>query len=250
MTLSLPQITAQLDAVLAREPAALAIAIRSAGRQDWPAAAIQRGRRFSLRWCDSMLAMREALCDVEQAEKSNSDDAGLVLMTPLGSHEIAEDIAARLARGRIFQPEGWEIVRQLFGAKEVDARLGRFSWMPQVLVDGAAQGAYAPVANGFLDLETAWRELLQRFLQLDVARPDAGTLLRWTMPVSYTHLDVYKRQALRMSCHIRYAEPRQGQAQSGGQLARECLDLNRELWGEKPEGVPGAFSPQGPPFVP
>ena len=53
--------------------------------------------------------------------------------------------------------------------------------MPQVLVDGAAQGAYAPVANGFLDLETAWRELLQRFLQLDVARPDAGTLLRWTM---------------------------------------------------------------------
>lgn len=181
MTLSLPQITAQLDAVLAREPAALAIAIRSAGKQDWPAAVMQRGRRFSLRWCDSLLAMREALCDVEQADKSNSGDAGLVVLTPLGSHEIAEDIAARLARGRIFQPEGWEIVRQLFGAKEVDARLGRFSWMPQVLVDGAAQGAYAPVANGFLDLETAWRELLQRFLQLDVARPDAGTLLRWTM---------------------------------------------------------------------
>ena len=181
MTLSLPQITAQLDAVLAREPAALAIAIRSAGKQDWPVAVMQRGRRFSLRWCDSMLAMREALCDVEQADKSNSGDAGLVVLTPLGSHEIAEDIAARLARGRIFQPEGWEIVRQLFGAKEVDARLGRFSWMPQVLVDGAAQGAYAPVANGFLDLETAWRELLQRFLQLDVARPDAGTLLRWTM---------------------------------------------------------------------
>lgn len=181
MTISVPQIAAQLDAVLAREPAALAIAIRSASKQDWPDAVMQRGRRFSLRWCDSMLAMREALCDVEQAEKSNGGDAGLVVLTPLGSHEIAEDIAARLARGRVFQPEGWEIVRQLFGAKEVDARLGRFSWMPQVLVDGAAQGAYAPVANGFLDLETAWRELLQRFLQLDVARPDAGTLLRWTM---------------------------------------------------------------------
>ena len=48
MTLSLPQITAQLDAVLAREPAALAIAIRSAGKQDWPATVMQRGHRFSL----------------------------------------------------------------------------------------------------------------------------------------------------------------------------------------------------------
>lgn len=181
MTLSVPQITAQLEAVLAREPGALAVAIRSATKQDWPDAVTQRGRRFSLRWCDSMLAMREALCDVEQVDTTH---AGLVLLTPLGSNEIAEDIAARLARGRVFQPEGWQIVRQLFGAKEVDARLGRYSWMPQVLVDGAAQGAYAPVANGFLDLETAWKELLQRFLQLDVARPDATALLQWTMEPS------------------------------------------------------------------
>ena len=181
MTLSVPQITAQLEAVLAREPGALAVAIRSATKQDWPDAVTQRGRRFALRWCDSMLAMREALCDVEQVDTTH---AGLVLLTPLGSNEIAEDIAARLARGRVFQPEGWQIVRQLFGAKEVDARLGRYSWMPQVLVDGATQGAYAPVANGFLDLETAWKELLQRFLQLDVARPDATALLQWTMEPS------------------------------------------------------------------
>lgn len=181
MTISVPQITAQLEAVLAREPAALAVAIRSATKQDWPDAVMQRGRRFSLRWCDSMLAMREALCDVEQDDAA---DAGLVMLTPLGSHEIAEDISARLARGRVFQPEGWEIVRQLFGAKEVDARLGRYSWMPQVLVDGAAQGAYTPVANGFLDLETAWKELLQRFLQLEEPRPDATALLRWTMQPS------------------------------------------------------------------
>lgn len=178
MTISVPQIAAQLDAVLAREPAALVIAIRSDTRQAWPDFVMQRGRRFSLRWCDSMLAMREALCAVEEA------DSGLVLLTPLGSHEIAEDIAARLARGRVFQPEGWEIVRQLFGAKEVDARLGHFSWMPQVLADGAAQGAYTPVANGFLDLDTAWKVLLARFLQLEVARPDATALLRWTMQPS------------------------------------------------------------------
>lgn len=178
MTVSVPQITAQLDAVLEGKPSALAIAIKSATKQVWPDDIPHRGRRFALRWCDSMLAMREALTDAEQADTAL---AGLVLLTPLNTNEIPEDIAARLARGRVFQPEGWEIVRQLFGAKEVDARLGRYSWMPQVLADGAAQGAYTPVPNGFLDLETAWKELLQRFLQLDTPRPDATALLRWTM---------------------------------------------------------------------
>ena len=155
MTVSLPQIAAQLDAVLSHKPAELAIAIRSATKLVWPEFIAQRGRQFTLRWCDSMLAMREALCEIEQVDASSN---GLVLLTSLGTHEIAEDISARLARGRVFQPEGWEIVRQLFGAKEIDARLGRFSWMPQVLVDAAAQGTYTPVANGFLDLETAWKE--------------------------------------------------------------------------------------------
>ena len=48
---------------------------------------------------------------------------GLVVITPLATHEVAEDIAARLARGRVYQPEGWDIVRQLFQAKETDARV-------------------------------------------------------------------------------------------------------------------------------
>ena len=183
MTVSVPQIAAQLDAVLSREPNAMAVAIRSGTKLAWPESINQRGRRFALRWCDSMLAMREALCEVDQADIDQADSAtaGLILLTPLGTHEIAEDIASRLTRCRVFQPEGWEIVRQLFGAKEIDARLGRYSWMPQVLIDGSAQGNYTPVANGFLDLETAWKELLQRYLQLDVARPDATALLRWTM---------------------------------------------------------------------
>ena len=180
MTLSTPQIAAQLDRVLSSDPAAVAVAIRAATRQPWPESLKQQGRQFQLRWCESSLAIREALCDVEQQDPAT---AGLVVITPLATHEVAEDIAARLARARVFQPEGWEIVRQLFQAKETDARLGRFPWMPQTLIDGLAQGAYAPVANGFLDLETAWREVLHRFLDLETARPDAVALLRWSMTV-------------------------------------------------------------------
>jgi hypothetical protein len=178
MSLSTPQITAQLERVLASDPTALAIAIRASARQVWPDSVTQHGRQFQLRWCESALAIREALCDLERQDPITS---GMVVMTPLSSHEIAEDIAARLARARVFQPEGWDIVRMMFQAKESDARLGRFAWMPQSLIDGAAQGDYQPVANGFLDLETAWGQVLCRFLGIDAARPDAVALLQWSM---------------------------------------------------------------------
>ena len=178
MSLSTPQIAAQLERVLASDPSTVALAIRAKARQPWPEALNQRGRQFALRWCESSLAIREALCDVEKHDPAT---AGLVVITPLATHEIAEDIAARLARARVFQPEGWDIVRQLFQAKETDARLGRFAWMPQSLIDGAAQGPYPPVANGFLGLETAWQEVLQRFLRIPTARPDAVSLLTWSM---------------------------------------------------------------------
>jgi hypothetical protein len=182
VSLSTPQIAAQLDRVLSSDPTAAAVAIRATARQPWPDSLTQRGRQFALRWCESSLAIREALCDNEQHDPAS---AGLVVITPLATHDVAEDIAARLARGRVYQPEGWDIVRQLFQAKETDARLGRYAWMPQALIDGAAQGQYTPVANGFLDLETAWREVLQRFLGLKSARPDAVTLLQWcTLPGS------------------------------------------------------------------
>jgi len=178
MSLSTPQITAQLERVLASDATALAIAIRSSTRQAWPDSVTQHGRQFQVRWCESSLAIREALCDLE---RQDSPTTGVVVVTPLSTHEIAEDVAARLARARVFQPEGWDIVRMMFQAKESDARLGRFAWMPQALIDGAAQGDYQPVANGFLDLETAWRQVLSRFLGIDAARPDAVSLLQWSM---------------------------------------------------------------------
>ena len=171
MSLSTPQISAQLDRVLSSDPTAVAVAIRAASKQPWPDSLTQRGRDFALRWCESSLAIREALVwNERENERDVSSATGLVVITPLATHEVAEDIAARLARGRVYQPEGWDIVRQLFQAKETDARLGRYAWMPQALIDGAAQGPYTPVANGFLDLETAWREVLQRFLGFAVGK--------------------------------------------------------------------------------
>ena len=39
-----------------------------------------------------------------------------VVMTPLATHQIADDIASRLARGQVYQPQAWETVsRNVFG---------------------------------------------------------------------------------------------------------------------------------------
>lgn len=175
---SAAQIAAQLDAVLARDASASAVAIRAPGPLDGPTTINRRGRSFEVRWCESRLALRAALASLEEG---GADRSGLLLLTPLSDAEVPDDVAARLARARIFQPKGWEIVRQMFDAQGTDARLGRYDWMPQVLIDRGDAGAFAPVASGFLDLETAWREVLQRCLQLAEPRPDAATLMRWAL---------------------------------------------------------------------
>lgn len=172
------QVSAQLDTIVAKDAAVRAVAIRSAMRQDWPERIQARGRAFDLRWCDSVLGLREALVELESLQAAV--DRGLVLLTPFATHELPDDIAARIYKARIWQPEGWEIVREMFEAREIDARLGRYGWMPQLLIDAAADGAYDPVATGFLALETAWRAILQRYLKLETERPDAQALLAWS----------------------------------------------------------------------
>ena len=220
MSLSTPQITAQLERVLASDPSAAVLAIRARARQPWPETLSQRGRQFALRWCQSSLAIREALCDLERQDPVS---AGLVVITPLATHEIAEDIAARLARARVFQPEGWDMVRQLFQAKETDARLGRFAWMPQTLIDGAAQGAYPPVASGFLGLETAWQEVLQRFLRIPTARPDAVALLTWSMTSGADAMLDQLPAAARADVMRWLAES----AGSAGEMVLGCIEAGR-----------------------
>ena len=60
----------------------------------------------------------------------------------------------------------------------------------------------------------------------------------------------HQARALRVPRHVGDAESRQRQAQGCRPLACERLDLNRELWGERPEGVPGGLSLRGPPIAP
>lgn len=171
------QLHAQLEAVLNREPDARAVAIRLESPQGLPDALRVRGRQFPVRWCESGLALREALSELDQQPEGEA----ALLVTPLSDAQLPADIAARLTRARVFQARDWEIVRPLFGATSVDARLGNYAWMAQALIDLSVHGPYLPLTHRVLDLDTAWRELMSRALGLRGARPDALELLSWTL---------------------------------------------------------------------
>jgi hypothetical protein len=178
--LSLPQIEAQALAVLERASDAKVIAIQTRTKAAWPDAIKLSGRPFRLRWCESPLMAREALSALEEGADEQAG-AGLIVLTPLSARDLGGDVVARLARAQVFQPDAWGMVQQLFKAREVDARLGRFRWMAQLLVERSSMGAYPPVPNGFLDTDTAWRHVLGRCLTLQAAQPDAAMLLNWSL---------------------------------------------------------------------
>jgi hypothetical protein len=179
VSLSVPtrsQIAAQVDVILAHEPDARCIAIRSPTPDSWPDTLPFPNRAFSVRWCRSPLAARQFLSETESGERD-----GVILLTNLSELELGSDVIARLARGRVFQIESWDMVRQVFQAREVDSRLAGQNWLANLLLENAPPGGYAPVPGGFLDLDTAWSEILSSSLGLETGRPDVLTLLRWTM---------------------------------------------------------------------
>jgi hypothetical protein len=178
--LSLPQIEAQALAVLERASEARVIAIQARTQAAWPDAISLSGRQFLLRWCASPLMAREALSGLEDVADKQSAP-GLILLTPLTARDLGGDVVARLARAQVFQPDAWVMAQQLFKARETDARLSRSRWMAQLLVERASMGGYTPVPNGFLDMDTAWRQILGRCLGLDASRPDAALLLHWSV---------------------------------------------------------------------
>lgn len=180
--LSLPQIEAQTLAVLERNGDARVIAILAKTKALWPESVNLAGREFQLRWCESSLMARAAMVALDDARSEPANAGlGLILLTPLAARDLGGDVLARLARTQVFQPDAWAMVQQQFKAREIDARLNRFRWMAQLLVERSNKGVYPPVPNGFLDMETAWRHLLSRCLGLDAAKPDAAMLLNWSL---------------------------------------------------------------------
>jgi len=122
--------------------------------------------------CDSELEMRLAL---QQAPESAS---AVVLVTPVDEGKISADIMVRLALRKLHPLNSWEIVRSLFGAKQLDPRITQHVHLADTLLECTAGIDVPPVAAGFLDAETAWRILLSKKLGLPGAEVDGVDLLK------------------------------------------------------------------------
>jgi len=169
------EIRAQVAAVLTHDARAPVIGIFSSRPQDWPEELAVGDRRFALRWCESPLSVRLAL-----REARTVTAAGTIILTPLADADLGADVLARLSRGRVFRVKHWDIVQAAFQARAIEARLGEYVWMGDLLIERMPPRGYAPAPSGVLDAETAWRSLLQVTLGLESARPDIESLLLWT----------------------------------------------------------------------
>lgn len=165
----------QLEAFLDREPGARVLGVRSPMRRPWPEFIQHGGKSFRILWCESVLEVREALADVEDAP-----EARLVLITHLEESSLGADVMARFPRARLMVASRWDALRAAFAARDLDPRLRSQDWLSDLLLDRPPAAGYPPVPGGVLDLETAWRFCLEYAVGLPDARSDVDALLAWT----------------------------------------------------------------------
>ena len=165
----------QLEAFLDREPEARVLGVRSPMRRPWPEFIERRGKQFRIAWCESVLEIREALADIEDAP-----DARLLLITNLEDNLLGADVVARFPRGRLMAASRWDALRAAFSARDLDPRLRGQDWLSDLLLERPPAAGYPPVPGGVLDLDTAWRFCLEHAVGLADARADVGALLAWT----------------------------------------------------------------------
>jgi hypothetical protein len=169
------QVAARVEAIRRKSPGARVIGIRA--ETPWTAGRPIRagGEELEVLRTDSTLELRERLSELD------GDGKPVVVLTTLAEADLGADVLARLAHGRLFGIVAWQVVRDSFGAREVDPRLAERAWVAEALVEVRPECGYDPVAGGFLDAETAYRALYSGLLGLAGGCSDASVLLGWTL---------------------------------------------------------------------
>jgi hypothetical protein len=178
-----------------------------------------QGETFPVAYCTSALQVSEALM-------SHAADAPpLVVITPLEDGQLSLDVRARLAGRQLYHIDRWQMVRDLFRAREIDPRLPASGWFADALVQHMPAGGYPPVASGLLDADTAWTHLLMQHLGLCDGRPDAVALLTWS--VEPRHLRRYEGLAAELRTAVR-----QRLVETAGTIGATMLDALEAGYGE------------------
>ncbi|WP_205647964.1 BREX-2 system phosphatase PglZ [Actinomadura rubteroloni] len=165
------------------------VLLRSAPHWDGPADVdLGGGRKIRVVAAVSVLAVHELVLD---HLAGHDGPAVLVVLTDQEPSDLDQAILARTHRYRIHAVDGWEVVRDKFGASDVDSRLRALPWTAEALLDATPPEGWPQVPGGVLSSRTALSLLAQRRLRLgryapadepaDATGIDVHALLRWSL---------------------------------------------------------------------
>ncbi|MFR9799456.1 BREX-2 system phosphatase PglZ [Streptomyces sp. MS06] len=170
------------------------VLLRSTPHWDGPAEPTwAEGRTARVTAALSPLAVHELVLD--HLAGRTPGPAVLVVLTDREQHELDPAILARVHKKAVDTVDGWDVVREAFGARQIDPRLKDANWAAEALLDATPPGGWPPVSGGWLSRQYALTALAQRRLRLgrydtDTAvapaqrpgdeRLDAQALLRWS----------------------------------------------------------------------
>ncbi|WP_283136707.1 BREX-2 system phosphatase PglZ [Rhizohabitans arisaemae] len=167
------------------------VLLRAAPQWDGPAEPTWgEGRRARVAAAPSPLAVHELVLGHLAANAGGPEV--LVVLTDREQTELDPAILARAHRMRIESVDGWNVVRDAFGAEQVDPRLRAHGWAAEALLDATPPGGWPALPGGVLSRRTALTALALRRLRLgrydaDGARVrdadglDPHALLRWSL---------------------------------------------------------------------
>lgn len=187
-------------ALVAAKSQGRVVGVRATGPWAGGDAIEAHGTRWVVAVCPSGLAVREALAAHERAGAADPE-ARLVVLTGVGEDALGWDVLARLAKGRLVELAPWDVLLDLFRARDVDPRVAREAWLAEVLLAHTPAGGWPPAPSGLLDAETAWAHALDVLLALPTGRPDAVDLLAWSAdpasPARWARLPEAAREPVR-----------------------------------------------------
>lgn len=151
-----------------------AVLLRSAPQWDGPAEPVWgEGRTAGVAVAPSPLAVHELVLDHLAGRRPGP--AVLVVLTDREQHELDPAILARVHKLRIDTVDSWDVVREAFGARQIDPRLKDVNWAAEALLDATPPGGWSVVPGGWLSRQYALTALAQRRLRLGRYDTEGGT---------------------------------------------------------------------------
>ncbi|MGW5675687.1 BREX-2 system phosphatase PglZ [Streptomyces sp. NPDC003860] len=150
------------------------VLLRSAPQWDGPAEpAWGEGRAAGVAAAPSPLAVHELVLDHLAGRRPGP--AVLVVLTDREQNELDPAITARVHKKRIDTVDSWDVVREAFGARQIDSRLKDANWAAEALLDATPPGGWPHVPGGWLSRQYALTALAQRRLRLGRYDTEGGT---------------------------------------------------------------------------